>query len=159
VHLLLTKPIVCITFSLIPAAMVLLAVFLFASFALTMFRVLFRRGSRGNVPSAKRVKKAVEALDKKSLLTIDRLVEKLSPNLSRQRFSMLCVATAMAVERPLESLEGVLMLREFLDSLSSTEYVILLEELYAIEIPDEAVEKFITFKDVLNYVDSRVAVA
>src|SRR5437588_5515893 len=70
-----------------------------ALFALVAWRLLFRRGSRGNVPSAEEVRSRVQSLDQESKEIINDLQSYYGPRLSVETFSTLCLATSLAIEQ------------------------------------------------------------
>jgi acyl carrier protein len=121
-----------------------------------IWRLLFKRGSRGNVPRPEKVRRHVLNLDYESKEIINDLKTQYKSVLSEDEFSTLCLATALTIEQPLLQLKNHITLAEYIDSLSHVEFIMLLEKLFGIEISDEEASKILTFKVLLNYVESRI---
>jgi hypothetical protein len=117
--------------------------------------LFFRRGARGNVPDLEMVMREVDKLSPRDKTVISRLRTRLRPRISEKQFCVLCIATALAIEKPCRRLGRKIFLSEFLDSINFVGFIILIEELYALEIPDEVAERLITFEKVFRYVDSK----
>jgi acyl carrier protein len=78
-------------------------------------------------------------------------------NLSIHCLQLLCIATSMSIQQPFSRLMDRVVLAEFMDSLSRVEFVMLLEALFSIEIPDQDTENLLTFEDVLCYAQLRLS--
>ena len=139
---------------------ILLLITLLSVFPLFIFLFwrFFRRGSRGDVPAYDEVLEAVAKLDETSNREIDLLISKFGSRVSRDDFSRLCMLISMSIEQPLTVLSKPFLLSEFLDSLNVVELVIVLEQLLKIEIPDVDAERLRTFREIVEYANSRVSV-
>lgn len=138
-------------------ALIAILVVSFGVFFVFVLWRLFRQGSRGNVPTFDEVEESVAALDVGSKRQIDELIAQFTPRLSKERFSLLCVASTMSIEAPLVKLGERFLFTDFLDSLNMVEFIMLLEELFRIEIPDEDAERLRSFREVSDYVGSKVS--
>lgn len=61
------------------------------------------------------------------------------------------MATSMSIQQPLDRLTQRVVLAEFLDSLARVNFVILIEEMFNIDVSDENAEALLTFEDTLRY--------
>jgi acyl carrier protein len=120
-----------------------------------LYTIFFKKGSRGNVPSFAEVKDASKNISENSKQTLEKIISIHKPNLSRESTTILCIATSLSIEQPIERLCERVILSEYLDSLCKIEFIMLVEKMFEIEIPDTDSHHFITFIETLRYVESR----
>jgi len=82
-------------------------------------------------------------------------------NQTKQRELFLRLQKIAVNEFKLENTDKIGLKTRFkedlgIDSLSSIELLMKLEEAFGLEIPDEAAEKFLTVEDVINYLENKV---
>ncbi len=126
-------------------------------FAWLIFQLLFGKGSRGQVPSLEKVRNSVKNMDDETINIIKDLHSQYESHLVINVFSELSIATALAIEQSVEELTNRIVLRAHFDSLSTVEFIILIEQLYNIEILDEDASNILTFEDLFHYVETTFA--
>ncbi len=67
------------------------------------------------------------------------------------------IVDQLGVDESLITLDTNLMKDLEADSLDAVEVILGVEETFDFEIPDEAAEKFETVKDIVEYIESRIA--
>jgi len=140
-----------------PLFAILVSLTLVALFILILRSLFFTGGGRGNVPEPDEVREKVLTLDNDARVTIENLKAHYQSALPENTFSTICLATALSIKQPLANLMKSITIAEYIDSLTHVEFIMLIEDLVEIEIPDEKASNILTFTSLLSYVESATA--
>lgn len=119
------------------------------------YRFLFNRGMSRKRLAAPAVRATVSMMDDESRLMVEKVRARYPSSLDWNTFAGLCIATAKSTKRRLNHLPELDQLPDYLDSLGTLSFHLLIEQLCGIEISEQEASKILRFEDLLRLVEAK----